>query len=131
MIRGIDSVPLFYSLEALGQLERLHSKVFEAANRENVIIGNPAVLNKWLEKNGLDLSKFEDVQKSFSVVAKINRARKMIDDYKIGVTPTIIVDGRYALTPGSETTQEFLRNVDRVIAQTRAKTKSTSTPVLQ
>ncbi len=52
-VRGIDSIPLFYALEAMGQVERLHQKIFDAANLENVMLGHQPTLLKWLEKNGV------------------------------------------------------------------------------
>ena len=122
-IMGIDSTVMYYSLEALGQLDRLHPKIFEAAHLENVVLGNPALLNKWLEKNGVDPKKYEEVQKSFSVVTKVNRARKMVDDYKIHATPTIVVNGRYALEQGSGGAQAMFANVDQLIGQARATLK--------
>ncbi len=123
-IMGIDSTVMYYSLEALGQIERLHPKIFEAAHIEKVTLGNPAVLNKWLEKNGVDPKKYEEVQKSFSVVTKVNRARKMVEQYKIQATPTLIVNGRYSLEQGSSGAQVMFDRVDQLIAEARVALKA-------
>ena len=127
-IMGIDSTVMYYSLEALGQIERLHAKIFEAAHIEKVTLGNPAVLNKWLEKNGVDPKKYEEVQKSFSVVTKVTRARKMVEQYKIQATPTLIVNGRYSLEQGSSGAQVMFGKVDQLIAEARAAMKTSSVP---
>jgi thiol:disulfide interchange protein DsbA len=127
-IMGIDSTVMYYSLEALGQIDRLHSKIFDAIHLEKVVLGNPAILNKWLEKNGVDPKKYEEAQKSFSVVTKVNRARKMVADYKIHATPMIVVNGRYALEQGSAGAQAMFANVDRLIGQARTTLKSASAP---
>lgn len=127
-IMGIDSTVMYYSLEALGQIDRLHSKIFDAIHLEKVVMGNPSVLNKWLEKNGVDPKKYEEVQKSFSVATKVNRARKMVEDYKIHATPMIVVNGRYALEQGTAGAQVMFANVDRLIGQSRATPKAASTP---
>src|SRR5260221_11782897 len=67
-INGFNNgAALFYTLEAMGQLDRLHAKIFDAIHVDFLILANPPVLNKWLEKNGVDSRKFEEVQKSFSV----------------------------------------------------------------
>ncbi len=127
-IMGIDSTVIFYSLEALGQLDRLHAKIFEAVHLEKVTLGNPALLNKWLEKNGVDPKKYEEAQKSFSVVTKVKRAYKMVEDYKINATPTMVVNGRYLLEQGVTGAQAMFANVDQLIAQARATLKTAAAP---
>ncbi len=126
-VRGIDSIPLFYTLEAMGLQEKLHQKIFDAANVENVILGNPATLNKWLEKQGVDPKKYEEMQKSFSVQNKINRARNLTATYKINATPMLVVDGRYLLEQ-TGSTERMLANADQLIEQTRAKLKASTAP---
>lgn len=128
-IMGIDSTVIFYSLEALGQLDRLHAKIFEAVHLEKVTLGNPALLNKWLEKNGVDPMKYEEAQKSFSVVTKVKRANKMVEDYKISATPTMVVNGRYLLEQGVTGAAVLFANVDQLVAQTRATLKTAAVPV--
>ena len=120
--RSIDSIPIFYTLEAMGLQEKLHQKIFDAANVENVILGNPATLNTWLQKQGVDAKKYEEVQKSFSVQNKIARARKMTTDYAIQSTPTIIVNGRYAVQQNAGADRLF-PNVEQLIAEARAANK--------
>ena len=120
--RSIDSIPIFYTLEAMGLQEKLHQKIFDAANVENVILGNPATLNTWLQKQGVDTKKYEEVQKSFSVQNKISRARKMTTDYAIQSTPTIIVNGRYAVQQNAEPGRLFA-NVEQLIAEARTANK--------
>jgi thiol:disulfide interchange protein DsbA len=127
-IMGIDSTVIFYTLEALGQLERLHAKIFEAVHLEKVTLGNPALLNKWLEKNGVDPKKYEEAQKSFSVVTKVKRANKMIEDYKINATPTMVVNGRYLLEQGAGGAPALFANIDQLVAQTRATMKTAVAP---
>jgi protein dithiol oxidoreductase (disulfide-forming) len=125
--RSIDSIPIFYTLEAMGLQEKLHQKIFDAANVENVILGNPATLNTWLQKQGVDPKKYEEVQKSFSVQNKIARARKMTTDYAIQSTPTLIVNGRFAVQQNGGADRMFA-NVDQLIAEARAANKA-SAPV--
>ena len=125
-LMGIDSTIVYYSLEALGQIERLHPKLFNAAHLEKVVIGNPAVLNKWLEKNGVDPKKYEEVQASFSVATKIKRARKMVEDYKINATPTIIVNGRYSVEQGTSGPEAMFANVDQLVREARATLKTSA-----
>jgi protein dithiol oxidoreductase (disulfide-forming) len=120
---GIDSTALFYTLEAMGELYRngLHNKIFEAAHTERVMLGHKPTLLKWLEKNGIDPKKYEDVERSFSVVSKVSRAVRMIESYKIDVTPTIVVDGRFVVTPGQDPPEAYLKRIDAIVAEARAR----------
>ena len=125
-IMGIDSTVIYYTLEALGQIERLHPKIFNAAHLEKVIVGNPSIFNKWLEKNGVDPKKYEEAQKSFSVVTKANRARKMVEDYKINETPTIVVNGRFSAVQGAGGPDALFANVDQLVNDARAKLRTSA-----
>lgn len=126
-IGGIDTAPIFYTLEAMGLAEKLHQKIFDAANLERVMLGHPATLNKWLEKQGVDTKKFEEMQKSFSVQNKINRARKMSADYNVQSTPAIAVNGRHLLLGGSD---RLFANVDQFIVQARESNKAAAAPAV-
>lgn len=126
-IMGIDSSVLYYTLEALGQIDRLHPKIFEAIHLQKVILGNPAALSKWLEKNGVDPKKYEAAQSSFSVVTKANRARQIVSAYKIRNTPTLIVNGRYLVVEQKNGgIPAMLATVDQLIGEARATQKATS-----
>ena len=129
-VRGVDSIPIFYTLEAMGVVEKLHQKLFDAINVENAMLGNAATLNKWLEKQGIDTKKYEEMQKSFSVQNRINRARHMSQDYKITGTPTLVVNGRYSFEQGQGTPERMFAMMDIAIAETRTSLfKSAASPV--
>jgi protein dithiol oxidoreductase (disulfide-forming) len=120
-LRGIDNAALFYTLEAMGMQDKLQQKIFDAANVQNVILGNPATLNSWLEKQGVDIKKFAEIQKSFSIQNRITRSRAMSVDYKINSVPTVVVNGRFAAqVPAGETgPDQFFVNLDKLIADAR------------
>ena len=126
-VRGIDSAQIFYTLEAMGLQEKLHQKLFDAANVENVMLGNPATLNKWLEKQGVDPTKYEEMLRSFSVQNKINRAKRMSAEYKLPGTPAIAVNGRYLVEQVAGADRLFA-SVDQVVADVRAANKAVSVP---
>jgi protein dithiol oxidoreductase (disulfide-forming) len=128
--KGVESIPIFYTLEAMGLQEKLHQKLFDAIHTENLVAGNPAALNKWLEKQGVDPAKYEEVKRSFSVVGKINRAKKIATDYEIVSTPTLVVNGRYAVQQpgGPNSAERMFANIDRLIAEARASQKPAAAP---
>jgi protein dithiol oxidoreductase (disulfide-forming) len=117
---GLDEISVFHTLEAMGQLDRLHRKLFDALHTERAMLGHKPTFLKWLEKNGIDPKQYETVEKSFSVQTKVMRGRQLASQYKITNTPTIVVGGRFALiqTGGAA---NFLAAVDRTVAQLRAQ----------
>jgi thiol:disulfide interchange protein DsbA len=114
---------LYFTLEAMGQLDRLHGKIFDAFHVEHLILANPSILNKWLEKNGVDPRKFEEMQKSFSVDTNIKRVRKMNVDYKISSVPTMVVNGRFQLSPVAGPDRMFA-SIDQLIVEARGGKKA-------
>jgi thiol:disulfide interchange protein DsbA len=90
---------LYFSLEAMGLVEQYQAKVFRAMHVErNRFTRDDQVLD-WIEKNGIDRKKFVDAYGSFGVQAKLRRAEKMMDEYKIESWPMIVIDGRYQASP--------------------------------
>jgi thiol:disulfide interchange protein DsbA len=118
----MGATSIFYTLEAMGQLDRLHAKIFDAFHVEHLILANPAIRNKWLERNGVDPKKFEEVEKSFSVSSKIQRARKMNADYKISSVPTMVVNGRFQVVQVAGA-DRLLGHIDRLIGEARTSGK--------
>ncbi len=128
-IRGVDSAPIYYTLEAMGLLKTMHEKVFAALNNEGEVLANPKVLRTWLEKQGIDPSKYDTAAASFGVSAKVAQARKMTADYQLRSTPTIAVGGRYALTQGSNPSPKLLfAKVEELVAQLNTAKKVVKTP---
>jgi protein dithiol oxidoreductase (disulfide-forming) len=124
---GIDSATLFYTLEAMGEVNRLHAKIFAAAHEERVMLGHTPTLLKWLEKNGVDPKKYEDVSRSFSIVSRVARAQRMLESYKIEVTPTMVIQGRLGFFPAAEGPEKFLQNVNDAIAEFRLREAGANT----
>jgi thiol:disulfide interchange protein DsbA len=115
---------IYYTLEAMGLLDQMHQKVFDAIHKENLNLTDQKVRDAWLAKQGVDAAKFEGVAKSFTVATKLQRARQMAMSYKVDSVPKIVIDGKYVvpgeITPGVTAFANGM--VDQVIATAR-KTK--------
>ena len=112
-----DFVPqqrLYYTLEALGRLEDLHPKVFDAIHRQKKPLNVEASIVAFAEENGIDRAKFLELYNSFSVSAKARRATQLQDAYKIAGVPSIGIAGRY-YTDGDMAGNG---NMDRALAVT-------------
>ena len=86
---------IFYALEALGQLDAMHRKVFYAIHVERQTLDKPADISAFMAKNGVDAPKFMEAFGSFTTQSKIKRAGALVDGYKIDGVPAIGVHGRY------------------------------------
>lgn len=86
---------LYYTLEAMGQLDALHAKVFHAIHVDKQRLVNEAAMTAWVEKQGVDKQKFSELFNSFAVTGKARRAAQLQDAYQIEGTPALGVGGRY------------------------------------
>jgi len=119
-VAGVDTATLYYTLETMGQLKRLHAAIFKAIHVEKQMLGHGPTLMKWLEKNGVDPARYNLMRTSFSTLTKINSASKMSEDYRITSTPTFVVQGRVAISPTGKGTTELFGRLDKAIAEARA-----------
>ena len=93
-----DFVPqqrLFYALEALGLLDKLHAKVFVAIHGEKLKLDRIETITDWVVKQGVDKTKFIAQYNSFSVATKSTKARQLQDAYKVEGVPALGVAGRF------------------------------------
>lgn len=86
---------LYFALEAMGLLEKLHAKVFQAIHVERLTLNTDASIVAWVEKQGVDKNKFADTAKSFGVASKLKRAVQLQNDFKIEGVPSLGVAGKY------------------------------------
>jgi thiol:disulfide interchange protein DsbA len=88
-------VRAFYTLETLGELERLDTALFDAIHKDGQRLFDLEQLAAWAGQNGIDANKFRAQFNSPEVSAKATRAEQLARDYKINGVPTITVAGKY------------------------------------
>lgn len=88
-------VRTYYALEALGELERLDSAVFDAIHKQKQPLFNEANIAAWVAKQGVNEQKFRAEFNSFNVSTKASRAEQLARDYRVNQTPQLAVDGKY------------------------------------
>ena len=118
-----DFVPqqrLYYTLEAMGKVEDLHQKVFEAIHRGQQPLNREELILKFAETNGLDRAKFQELYNSFSVQSKARRASQLQEMYAVEGVPAIGIGGRY-YTDGTMAGQmdRALQVTDHLVAEAR------------
>lgn len=111
---------LFYTLEAVGQLGRLHWPVYDNFHFNGLKLNEESVMADWVAHNGVNRQKFLDTFRSPEVQAKLDAARAMMRSYDIRGVPTIVVDGKFATTASmAGGTREMMQVVDRLIDMAR------------
>ena len=86
---------LYYSLEAMGLLEKVHPKVFAAIHVEKLNLVKGEAITEWIGKNGVDTEKFLAQYNSFGVVTKAQRATQLQNAFKVEGVPALGVAGRF------------------------------------
>jgi thiol:disulfide interchange protein DsbA len=115
----------YYTLEAMGQLEQLHQKAFDAIHKDKVNLGQKSKRDEWLAKNGVDPAKYAEAEKSFTVATKFNRAKQLTYAYKVDSVPRLVVNGKYYTAPElAGSSQNIFPVVDQLIAQARKETSA-------
>ena len=113
---------LYYTLEQMKLLDRLHHKVFDAYHVENINLNDPAVLGGWIAKQGVDRKKFEGIFNSFSTQSKATQGAQLATAYAISGVPAFIIDGKYTTSVSMAGNQARLFEVlDQLIVKARAE----------
>jgi thiol:disulfide interchange protein DsbA len=90
----------FYTYEALDLLPRLHAPTFRAFHRDEVNLQSESTLFDWVEKQGVDRKRFEEVFHSDAVTTRTINSRTLTDAFEVESTPSVAVDGRYLTSSG-------------------------------
>ena len=112
---------MFYALEAMGQLDAVHRKIFAAIHVGKQRLDKESDILAFVTANGVDGAKFTDAFKSFGVQTKLRQARQLSDAYKIDGVPTLGVHGRFFTSPSLTGSHERALAVANVLIQ-RART---------
>ncbi|HLQ12406.1 MAG TPA: thiol:disulfide interchange protein DsbA/DsbL [Steroidobacteraceae bacterium] len=122
----------FFAAQSLGLVERTHDAVFDAIWKTGELaIMDPVtkrpkammptvidVAKFYARKTGVKPEAFIGAAHTFSVDARMREADAQIRAYQADGTPTVIVDGRYRLTPQTAGGDEpFVRLVTWLVAQ--------------
>lgn len=112
---------VYYALQGMGELGRLHEKLFHAMHVERNKLRTRDEVDAFLSANGVDMAKFAEAMNSFAVAAKVNRARALMRRYGVRGVPALVIDGRYRSGTGFANYEEMTEVADFVIAKVLAQ----------
>ena len=110
---GLDA-SIYYAMEALGLVDKLHRPLFDAIHKNRLRTDNQQEFSEWLTRQGVDAKKFIQTVQSFGVRSKARRAVQLTVDYKIDGTPAMAVHGRYTIPAQPDLFKVVDSLVDRV-----------------
>ena len=110
---GLDA-SIYYAMEALGLVDKLHRPLFDAIHKNRLRTDNQQAFTEWLTQQGVDAKKFIETVQSFGVRSKTRRAVQLTLAYKVDGTPAMAVHGRYTVPAQGNMFQVVDSLVDRV-----------------
>jgi thiol:disulfide interchange protein DsbA len=109
---------LYLTLEAMGLLDEMHHKVFRAMHVERKRLTSDEAIIDWVSKNGVDRAKFLEAWNSFGVMTKLRRLNTVVDNYKVNSTPTIVIDGKYVVSPSMVAKANGIKDANQLFQAT-------------
>ena len=113
---------MFYTLEALGELARLHQQVYRSHHVEGERLTSPDGVADWAARNGIDRARWLAAFDSPQINQKIEQAVAATRAYAVEGTPSLVVDGRFITSSGmSETVAGVIPILDDLIVIARER----------
>ncbi len=111
---------LHYTLEALGQIGRLHWPIYDNFHFDGVQLNDEKIMVEWVSKNGIDRDKFLATYRSPEIQAKLDEVRRLMVTHDVRSVPTVVVDGKYlSTTRMAGGTRQLIQVVDNLVRQAR------------
>lgn len=109
---------LFATISTLHLNDKLHHAVFAAVIDKRMNLGDPTVLAAWLKTQpGVDVARFMQTYNSFGINSQVSSDKQMTRDYAIQGTPTLVINGKYALEPAKP--DVLMKNLNEMIVKAR------------
>lgn len=92
----------WYAADALGIGDQMHGALFDAIHVQGRRLGTEPAIGRFVESLnlGVNAGQFEGAMRSPEILAHAARAEAMMPQYGVEGTPTVIVAGKYLLSPG-------------------------------
>jgi protein dithiol oxidoreductase (disulfide-forming) len=106
----------YYTAEVMGLGEEAHAAVFRAVHDERRPVRRFEDIAAIYEEFDVSTERFVNTSQSFAVDSRMRRNRTDVSRYGVRQTPTMIVQGRWRLSPGNfDSYQEMLAAIDYLV----------------
>ena len=118
----INHTKIYYTLEQMGLVDRLHEKVFAAFHRERRRLLDANEIAGFMAASGVDRAQWLNNFNSFAINTKVSRAGQVWRAYKIDGTPAMAVGGKFTTAPSMVGSREgSLIVLDYLVQRARAE----------
>ncbi|MDM4766137.1 thiol:disulfide interchange protein DsbA/DsbL [Pelomonas sp. SE-A7] len=90
---------IFYTLEAMGLGDKLHARLFNALQVEQLDLSTLPDIQAFVSRSGFDGARFAQLWNSFSVDGRCRQAQAAATAYEVDGVPWLVVNGQYATSP--------------------------------
>ncbi len=109
---------LFYTIEALGKLDELHTAIFNEFHINKRTLTNEAEIMAFVGKYGISAEDFKKTFRSFAVESKLKRAKNLTQRYRVQSVPLLVINGTYLTSgKGIKNFDDMLAVADELIAR--------------
>lgn len=121
--RWANGAIFYYVLEQLDEVDRLHSKLFDAIHVHNIRFNDQEDFVDWLSERGVNAKAAQAALDSFSVRIKLNKSKLNTSKYRIEGVPAFVVNGKYLVDTKTAGSQARLFKVVDYLVKKENKTK--------
>ncbi|MFE0464502.1 thiol:disulfide interchange protein DsbA/DsbL [Kitasatospora sp. NPDC058965] len=112
---------LYFTLDKLGQVDRLQQAVFRAVRQDGLDLTTEQAAADWAQGQQVDRQKFVTAYESDEVRREVDQAPDDRVRYEVNELPTAVVQGQWATSPTKAGGVEQIPAVlDQLLAQVRA-----------
>ncbi|QNP50296.1 thiol:disulfide interchange protein DsbA/DsbL [Diaphorobacter aerolatus] len=86
---------LYFALEAMNLLPKLHTTVFRAVHVERKALNKDEAIFEWIGQQGVDVAKFKEAYNSFNTANLLRKAGQLQEAYQVEGVPSMGVGGKY------------------------------------
>lgn len=113
---------IYYTLEALGETERLHQSVYTALHQNKESLMNANETADWAARNGIQPAQWLAAYNSPEVTREVEASKELTKAYAVPGTPSLVVDGRYLTSSGmAESMSALIQTLEALVVMARER----------
>ncbi|MDH6143878.1 thiol:disulfide interchange protein DsbA [Kitasatospora sp. GP30] len=121
---------LYYTLERLGQVDRLQLSVFQAVRDQGLDLTTEGAAAQWAEQHQVDRGQFTAAYESPQVAQEVEQAPQEMARYEVNEIPAAIVQGANQTTPSrTGSAEQMVTVVDQMVSQLPAQSDKHQVPM--